>query len=158
MKQILIILVLVSLALSSRQGNVSMEYQQGKIERYIAAKKQHEEAMRREAILKAIMQIESRGNVNAHNIQEDAVGVLQIRRIMVREINRVLGYQAYTYKDRWDYQKSVEMFTIFQSRYNPTWDAETAARKWNGGGRGMQKQSTVKYWNNVKENLIQFYS
>ena len=104
------------------------------------------------SLIDAIIYVESRGDTNAHNIQEDAVGCLQIRPIMLREVNRLLGYDKYELMDRWNKTKSIEMFEIIrQNTPNPT--DEILARNWNGGWNGYKKQSTLKYWNKVKQQL-----
>ncbi len=103
-------------------------------------------------LVDAIIYVESRGDSMAHNKREDAVGVLQIRPIMLREVNRLLGYDKYTLKDRWSKAKSIEMFEVIREHTtNPT--DEKLARNWNGGWNGYKKQSTLKYWNKVKEQL-----
>lgn len=105
-----------------------------------------------DSLLSAVIHVESRGNINAHNVGEDAVGVLQIRPIMVKEVNRVLGFDKYTLKDRWDKQKSIEMFNVI--RYNtPNPTNEKIARNWNGGPNGYKKKSTLKYWGKVQKQL-----
>ena len=40
-------------------------------------------------LIEAIIYVESRGDIKEHNISEDAVGCLQIRPIMLREVNRL---------------------------------------------------------------------
>ena len=65
-------------------------------------------------LIDAIMYVESRGDSMAYNRGEDAVGVLQIRPIMLREVNRLLGYDRYNLKDRWSKAKSIEMFEIIR--------------------------------------------
>lgn len=103
-------------------------------------------------LIKAIMYVESRGNTKAHNISEDAVGCLQIRPIMLREVNRLLGYNKYKLADRWSKAKSIEMFNVIKEHTtNPT--DEKLARNWNGGWNGYKKQSTLKYWYKVKKQL-----
>lgn len=103
-------------------------------------------------LVDAIIYVESRGDSMAHNKREDAVGVLQIRPIMLREVNRLLGYDKYTLKDRWSKAKSIEMFEVIREHTtNPT--DEKLARNWNGGWNGYKKQSTLKYWNKVKKLL-----
>ena len=103
-------------------------------------------------LIDAIIHVESRGDSMAYNKREDAVGVLQIRPIMLREVNRLLGYDKYTLKDRWSKAKSIEMFNVIKEHTtNPT--DEKLARNWNGGWNGYKKQSTLKYWNKVKEQL-----
>jgi hypothetical protein len=103
-------------------------------------------------LIDAIIYVESRGDIKAHNISEDAVGCLQIRPIMLREVNRLLGYNKYQLSDRWNKVKSIEMFNVIkQNTTNPT--NEKLARNWNGGWNGYKKQSTLKYWHKVKQQL-----
>jgi len=103
-------------------------------------------------LVNAIIHVESRGDTLAHNIKEDAVGVLQIRPIMVKEVNRILRFDKYTLQDRWDKQKSIEMFNVIrQHTPNPT--NEKIARNWNGGPNGYRKNSTLKYWQKVQQQL-----
>ena len=103
-------------------------------------------------LIDAIIYVESRGDINAHNIKEDAVGCLQIRPIMLREVNRLLGYNKYKLADRWNKEKSIEMFNVIKEHTkNPT--NEKLARNWNGGWNGYKKQSTLKYWYKVKAQL-----
>lgn len=103
-------------------------------------------------LIDAIIHVESRGDSTAHNKREDAVGVLQIRPIMLREVNRLLGYDKYNLEDRWSKKKSIEMFNVIKNHTtNPT--DEKLARNWNGGWNGYKKPSTLKYWNKVKEQL-----
>jgi len=109
-------------------------------------------------VLKAIMYVESRGNNNAHCFKEDAVGCLQIRPIMVRDINRILKLQGsqevYQLEDRWDVSKSIQMFNIYCKHYNLN-TPEEKARCWNGGPKGIYKATTLKYWYRVKNKLVE---
>jgi hypothetical protein len=105
-------------------------------------------------LTEAIIQVESVGNDSAYNKSEDAVGCLQIRPIMVREVNRLLkkrkNPKRYTLLNRWDRQKSIEMFLVFTKNISKF---EAKARCWNGGPKGMTKSSTIKYWNKVNTIL-----
>ena len=107
-------------------------------------------------IMNAIIQVESRGNPKAHALDEDAVGILQIRKCMVDDVNRILKRKKinarYTYMDRWNEQKSFEMFDIFCSYYGLD-TAEEMARGWNGGPRGINNPATLGYWIKVKEEI-----
>jgi hypothetical protein len=105
-----------------------------------------------DTLLMAVMAVESNFDSMAYNEKENAAGVLQIRPIMVREVNRLLGKDKYTLKDRWSKAKSIEMFNVIRSHTkNPT--DEMIARNWNGGWNGHKKQSTIKYWNKVKKQF-----
>ena len=110
----------------------------------------------------AVIYIESRGYSSAYNIKEEAVGVLQIRPIMLREVNRVLRKNKMTLRfelsDRWNRQKSIDMFDIMAEQVNPEGMSqmqffETVARRWNGGRRGDKKKATIKYWERIKNQI-----
>tara|TARA_R100001463_G_scaffold126417_1_gene184081 strand:+ start:28 stop:579 length:552 start_codon:yes stop_codon:yes gene_type:complete len=107
-------------------------------------------------VLDAIMFIESGNDDSAYAASEDAVGCLQIRRVMVDDVNRILKRQEspvrFTYEDRWDRKKSIEIFNIFCTYYNLD-TPEDMARGWNGGPRGMDKSSTMYYWTKVEAEL-----
>jgi hypothetical protein len=109
-----------------------------------------------EELIDALIQIESNGNDNAYTASEDAVGCLQIRRTMVKDVNRILkrqgSEQRYEFKDRWCRQKSIEMFNIYRDYYNLK-TPEEVARCWNGGPKGIYKPATVAYWKKVKNHL-----
>jgi|TARA_B110000908_G_C10255535_1_gene455193 hypothetical protein len=110
-------------------------------------------------LIKAIIFVESSGNDSAYCKVEDAVGCLQIRRVMVREVNRILKKQGkskrYKLNDRWKRDESVEMFNIYIEYYKLK-TPEDIARSWNGGPRGSLKNATISYWNKVKKNLTEF--
>ena len=108
-------------------------------------------------ILSALIYVESRGLDSAYNSSEDAVGCLQIRPIMVREVNRILHKtgkeERFEMKDRWDREKSLEMFHIWREYHHPNSTDEVIARNWNGGPNGYEKTSTLNYWKKVKGHL-----
>lgn len=107
-------------------------------------------------LIKALINVESSNNDNAYRSGEDAAGCLQIRRTMVRDVNRILRRQKsqirFDFEDRWDRQKSIEIFKIYCNHYNLT-TPEEKARCWNGGPRGLQKLATKRYWEKVKKHL-----
>jgi len=110
-----------------------------------------------DSLIDAIIYVESRGDSMAYNAGEDAVGLLQIRPIMMREVNRLLKENKYTLADRWSKSKSIEMFNVIKDHTtNPT--NERVARNWNGGWNGYKKKSTLKYWNKVKSKLKEWKS
>lgn len=145
---IIILLVAPSFAESTNFGSTANVIHIKQVERLLLeqAFEQH-----KQSIIEAVIKIESNFNSKAYNKTEDAAGILQIRPIMVDEINRLLGFIKYTYEDRWSAEKSIEIFTDLQQFYNPNWDLETAARKWNGGFHGMKKISTIDYFKKVEE-------
>ena len=112
-------------------------------------------------LLDALIFVESRGNDSAigdrHLVGNEAVGALQIRPIMVREVNRICkrigSYQRFTLKDRFDRDKSVHMFLIWREFHHSDSSPEKIARNWNGGPKGYKIKRTEKYWNKIKKQL-----
>tara|TARA_Y100000310_G_C20534362_1_gene740116 strand:+ start:390 stop:932 length:543 start_codon:yes stop_codon:yes gene_type:complete len=107
-------------------------------------------------LLSAIMHVESSNNDSAYHRGEDAVGCLQIRKCMVKDINRILRRQKsdirFAYDDRWLRTKSIKMFDIYCKHYGLI-TAEEIARCWNGGPRGMQNEVTAGYWKKVEKQI-----
>ena len=99
-------------------------------------------------VITAISYVESRHNPKAVSKCGRWVGCLQISKEMVTACNRIVGYKKFTFNDRYDKNKSAEMFCLFQGKYNPTGDIEKGIRMWNGGVRYKVK-STNKYYNKV---------
>ena len=105
---------------------------------------------KKDNLVEAIIWVESRGDTLAYNKSEEALGCLQIRPIMLREVNRILGYNKFKLSDRTSRSKSIEMFNVIRGHINNPTD-ERIARTWNGGYN--YGKSTLKYWNKVKEKL-----
>ncbi len=108
-------------------------------------------------IISAMIQVESEGNDSAYCASENAAGCLQIRPIMLQEVNRILRLQGkpkrYTLNDRWNREKSIEMFWVWKNFHHQNSSNEKIARNWNGGPRGINKEATAHYWKKVK-NII----
>lgn len=109
-------------------------------------------------IYEAIAYAESRGIDCAVGDNGKALGRYQIHKIYVNDVNRI-AKTNYTYDDRLDAEKSLAMVKIYLDYYGrrytiltgkPVTD-EVMARSHNGGPDGFRKQSTVAYWNRVKE-------
>lgn len=99
-------------------------------------------------LIKSIIIVES--NDGLYTLNGDQIGHMQIRPILVKDVNKIIGEDRYTHDDAWDKDKSIEMFLIYQSYYNPDMDIEKGARIWNGGPAGEHKPATTTYWNKVK--------
>ena len=112
-------------------------------------------------LIPAMIQVESLGNDSAigdvHLIGNEAVGALQIRPIMIREVNRILKIQKlkkrFKRKDRYNRTKSIEMFMVWKEYHHPSGGFETIARNWNGGPRGYKNKRTERYWVKVQIEL-----
>lgn len=85
------------------------------------------------AVIQAIAMVESECHPDKVSRNGLYVGYLQISEILVRECNRIVGYKKYTYADRYDKQKSIDMFIDYQEHYNPDGNMERAIRLWNSG-------------------------
>lgn len=101
-------------------------------------------------VIKAIVAVESGGDVNAKN--GIYAGPMQISPICVKQCNQILeskkSKKRYTLDDRFNLQKSKEMFILIQEMFNPNNDIEWAIRSWNGGPKFSIK-STNSYYNKV---------
>lgn len=113
-----------------------------------------------EPLVNALITVESQGNPHAigdTHLDAPSIGLLQIRPIMVREVNRILKLNGIDHKyklsDRKDSIKSVEMFYIWYEFHHKDDDFETIARSWNGGSNGPKLKATEHYWNKVKVEL-----
>lgn len=97
-----------------------------------------------DALIRAVVAVESGGDASAYNQKENAVGAFQIRQIRVDHYNQLTG-KNYSLADMFDYEISKEIFIYFAQR-EPTFEA--IARRWNGSGT-----ATDIYWEQVKAQL-----
>ena len=95
-----------------------------------------------------------------------SVGCLQISKAVVDDVNRVSG-RSYTYEDRNDRQKSVEICTAYLNYWGWYYHkqtgeratAEILAKIWNGGALAWKKdnpqvlQNLDRYWSKVRKQL-----
>lgn len=106
------------------------------------------------SVIEAIIQVESEGNPRA--VSGNSVGIMQITPGLVRECNEVLkrrkSSKRYTLADRYNVQKSKEMFLLMQSAYNPNNNVEKAIRAWNGGNN-YSVRGTQRYYEKVMRQL-----
>lgn len=101
-------------------------------------------------VIDALIQVESNGKSNA--VRGASVGVLQITPVLVAECNNILkkrkSKKRFKLSDRFSKKKSIEMFLLFQSWFNPMHDIEQAIRSWNGGMH-YSVAKTQKYFDKV---------
>lgn len=97
--------------------------------------------------------MESGGDSNAVGKAND-VGVLQITSIIVEECNRILGDSVYSLEDRYDKQKSIEMFNIVQKHHNPKRNIHLALKIWNSKANLEYHKKVENKYNEIcrKEN------
>ena len=111
-------------------------------------------------LINALIHVESSGKSDAigdTHLDFPSIGVLQIRPIMVREVNRILkkkgNKKRFKLKDRFNRLKSINMFMVWKNYYHSQDNLETIARNWNGGPRGYKRKQTLKYWAKVQTAL-----
>jgi len=102
---------------------------------------------------KAVAWTESQGDPKAYNAKEDAAGIAQIRPIMVKDANRIIGYEKYTLADRWDPIKSYEIWRLYSLYYAPDGTPEVWARNWCSGPKGHTKDCSLPYWKRVRAEM-----
>ena len=105
-------------------------------------------------VINAIIQVESGGNPRA--VSGPSCGAMQITPICVKECNLILekrkSKKRFTMNDRFDVQKSKEMFLLIQSFFNRANDVEHAIRSWNGG-QHYSKRATQRYYEKVMRHM-----
>lgn len=78
-------------------------------------------------IINAFMSVESGFNDSAIGTKND-VGCLQITPVFVADANRIAGEERFTLDDRYDREKSIEMFVVVHSYYNPGFNLEKSCK------------------------------
>lgn len=106
-------------------------------------------------LIEAIATLESRKNPKVVSRCGKYVGYLQISKLLVNECNMILKEKRYSYNDRYDKQKSIEMFIIIQNRHNPEGNIEKAIRLWKSGDTQCMhhKARTETYYRKVMKLL-----
>ena len=158
MKKVIILSVIPALTSINPVEPIEVCYEETTIQ---LESKDIQMALSERDLVSALILVESRGNDSAigdrHIVGGEAVGALQIRPIMVREVNRILKIQKsdkrFKLKDRFDRDKTLEMFYIWKNFHHKDSDFEKIARNWNGGPSGYKKGRTEKYWVKVQKEL-----
>ena len=107
-------------------------------------------------VINAIAMVESKGNPKAFNPNGNCAGLLQITPGLVKQCNIWLkaekSKKRYTLADRYNVEKSKEMFVMVQSHYNKSNNVEKAIRIWNGG-----PGYTVRGTNGYLKKVMKYY-
>lgn len=111
-------------------------------------------------LITAIGTVESKLNDKA--VSGVHAGFLQISKVTVKECNRINKIRGvskrYTLNDRFNRQKSIEIFYVIQNFYNPKGDLHYAILLWNEGCSAMDKtkrktsyyKKVMKVYNNLE--------
>ena len=112
-----------------------------------------------EALLDALIQVESSGNDKAIGDNGNAIGCLQIWKVYWIDATERSGIRG-SYKDCFNRAYAKRIVDAYMKRYareawtNPAkFNAEKCARIHNGGPRGYTKKATEKYWKKVDKLL-----
>lgn len=104
-------------------------------------------------LINAIAYVESGHNPKAFNRNGNCAGLLQITPVCVKQCNillqRAKSKKRYTMQDRFNPEKSKEMFVLIQEEYNPEHNIEKAIKCWNSGFNGNWKVRSIGYYKKV---------
>ena len=100
-------------------------------------------------LIKIIEHIESRHNKNARNGKY--VGTLQISPIMVREANKINGYEKYSLSDRNDSLMSANIFKDVMKYHNKEKSIRKAVIIWHGRYNNSNYRKKVIHMFNIKK-------
>lgn len=109
-------------------------------------------------LILAIIETESEFNFLAEGTKND-VGIFQITPVYVEDVNRIVGVERYSHSDAYDPEKSLEMFNIIQTHYNPGKDIKKAIHLHNpiAGSWYERKVMTnleyIKNYERIRMNL-----
>ena len=106
------------------------------------------------ALLAAMIAVESGGDCRAVGDQGRSIGILQISRGVVEDVNRIRGTHYKWPDDCFDRRKSIEICVAYLTHYGgKSKSLEKAARQWVGGPQGHRKAETRDYWIKVKKHI-----
>lgn len=108
-------------------------------------------------LIDSIALVESENNPNAINKSENAIGILQIRPIMVEDFNRIYGTN-YPHSIAWNARWSKAIAKGIFKHY--TKNLETISAKhctfiWNGGGSAYKRVDAPR--NDLKQSNLERY-
>jgi hypothetical protein len=144
MKKLLILFILCFSALAAHAPEYRVQYIEPgvKIDPY-------------KSIFYAVAMVESSMNPNAYNRAENAVGIVQIREIRIRDYNKRAN-KNYKLTDCYDPEISRIVF-MYYAREIGWRNQEKLIRCWNGGPQGMKIKQTKIYYNKVLLTLKKYY-
>ena len=102
-------------------------------------------------LLSALITIESHGNDLARG-KHGELGALQIKPIMVRDVNRLMGTH-YAHQQVTNRATSIFIANAYLSHYGKHLSDESLARIWQGGPKALRKPSSRAYGRRVMREL-----
>jgi len=104
-----------------------------------------------EQLWKATCKVESSNNpfaIGDKHMKAHSYGIVQVRASRLSDFYNKTGIR-YSERDMFDTVKAKRVFMAYCTDLN----MERITREWNGGKRGMQKKSTLKYWRLIQSEL-----
>jgi hypothetical protein len=102
-------------------------------------------------LLSALIQIESHGNDLARG-RHGELGALQIKPIMVRDANRIMGTH-YAHQQVTNRAVATFIARAYLSHYGRNLSDESLARIWQGGPKALHRSSSRAYGRRVMRKL-----
>ncbi len=118
------------------------------------------------ALWRAIVAVESRGNARAYNPRDGATGIAQIRTVCLTDVNRIARQRGmdvrFATSHRLDPGAARRIWALYLDYYGDQYakvtgcrpTAEVYARIWNGGPDGWRKGTTRSYWQRVRAAML----
>ena len=102
-------------------------------------------------LLSALIQVESNGNDHARG-RHGELGALQIKSIMVRDVNRIMGTD-YSHAQVTNRAISIFIAESYFAHYGRNLSDESLARLWQGGPKALKRSSSRAYGRRVVREL-----
>ena len=102
-------------------------------------------------LLSALIAVESGGNDMAKG-RHGELGALQIKPILVRDVNRIMG-TSYTHAQVTNRATATFIAQSYLAHYGRNLSDESLARLWQGGPKGHRQSSTRAYALRVMRTL-----
>jgi hypothetical protein len=102
-------------------------------------------------LLSALIQVESNGNDHARG-KHGELGALQIKSIMVRDINRIMGTD-YSHAQVTNRAVSIFIAESYFAHYGKHLSDESLARLWQSGPKGLRRSSSRAYGRRVMREI-----
>lgn len=108
-----------------------------------------------EIIWQAVCEVESGGDTKAvgdKHLKDYSYGIAQIRKSRLDDFKKRTGIN-YSLVDMYCPKKSKSVWMYYADEIGP-YDYERICREWNGGNKGMQKESTKKYYLKIQKVML----
>lgn len=102
-------------------------------------------------LLSALIAVESGGNDHAKG-RHGELGALQIKPILVRDVNRIMG-TSYAHAQVTNRATATFIANAYLSHYGKNLSDESLARIWQGGPKGAKKSFTRAYGRRVMREI-----